>query len=82
MAMFFFIYYKSNQWLKIQCNWKIISKHLIITSIFIAIYIMTTKTLFISIGFTVIYISIFLFIQDKTKIFMDLKYLKSSFNDV
>ena len=81
MAMFFLIYYKSNQWLKILCDWKTIAKNLIITSLFISIYIMTKKTFFISLGFTFIHIILFLLLFGKTKILRQFKYLKSSFSD-
>tara|TARA_B100000315_G_C14557425_1_gene578846 strand:+ start:390 stop:1835 length:1446 start_codon:yes stop_codon:yes gene_type:complete len=82
MAMFFFIFYKSNQWLKILCDWKTITKHFIITSIFILIYIMIEKNLFISLGFTFLYICIVLLLRGKAQLFLDLKYLNSSLNDV
>jgi O-antigen/teichoic acid export membrane protein len=80
MVMFFSLFIKSNQWIEIMCNWKIIIKHLITTSIFIIIYQITIKTLLISIGFTVIYIGMLFIMRGKTKIIGDFVYLKSLFH--
>ena len=81
IAMFTFIFYKSNQWLKILCNWKSIGVHLTTTAAFISIFGMTEKTFLISIGFTFSYLGLLLLIQGKTKLLSDFKYLKSSFCD-
>ena len=80
-GMFIIIYYKSNQWFKIACNWRSIGLHLIITATFILFFEMTEKSLFISIGFTFIYLGLLLFFQGKTKLLNDFNYLKSSFSD-
>jgi len=80
-GMFIIIYYKSNQWLKIACNWRSIGLHLIITATFILFFEMTEKSLFISTGFTFIYLGLLLFFQGKTKLLNDFNYLKSSFSD-
>tara|TARA_B110000263_G_C15006695_1_gene373090 strand:- start:90 stop:596 length:507 start_codon:yes stop_codon:yes gene_type:complete len=81
IAMFTFIYYKSNQWLKILCDWQSIGVHLITTAVFISLFGMTEKTFFISIGFTFTYLGLLLFFQGKTKLYSDFKYLKSSYSD-
>jgi len=81
LVMFLFIYYKSNKWIKIYCNWNGISKHLLITSIFILCYFFMQKTLLISISVTLIYLGILFVIRGKMKIYNDYKYIKSSFKD-
>ena len=80
-GMFIIIYYKSNQWFKIACNWRSIGLHLIITATFILFFEMTEKSLFISIEFTFIYLGLLLYFQGKTKLLRDFNYLKSSFSD-
>ena len=81
IAMFTFIFYKSNQWLKILCNWRYIGVHFITTAAFISLFGMTEKTILITIGFTFSYLGLLLLIQGKTKLLSDFKYLKSSFCD-
>ena len=81
IVMFAFIFYKSNQWLKILCNWKSIGVHLTTAAVFISLFGMTEKTILITIGFTFAYLGLHLLFQGKTKLSSYFKYLKSSFSD-
>ncbi|MBC8256463.1 MAG: oligosaccharide flippase family protein [Candidatus Marinimicrobia bacterium] len=81
IGMFAFIFYKSNQWLKILCNWNSIGVHLAASAVFIFIFGMSEKTIPISVGFTIAYLGLLLLFHGKTKLYNDFKYLKSSFSD-
>ena len=69
------------QWIKIKCNWKNISGHLVITAIYILLYMMTKKTFIMSACFTLIYMSLFFMFQHKLKLINYFKDLKSALNN-
>ena len=81
ITMFFFILYKSKNWLKINCNWYSISWHLLITTIFILLFSTTDKTIISSFGFTVIYGIIAYIFYFKTNIVNEFNIVKSSISD-
>ena len=75
VTMFLLMYFKSNQWLKILCNWYSIGKHFIITIIFIWINLLTTQNLSTSIIFTCIYFASLNIMIEKINIYKNLKNL-------
>ncbi len=81
MAMFLFIFVKSDKWMKIPYSWNIIFRHFIITSMFIFVYSMVQKTVLFSLGFSVIYFILVVLIYGKKTILRNFKQLKSTLND-
>ena len=66
MFMFIFILYKSQLWFKISCDWKSISIHLLLTSIFIFYFRKWDNHIWVSCLFSIIYFIIIAIIFKKT----------------